>query len=92
MAKLTRQEKIVAKPEEMLEKYYDLNNFIEGDEGTNPYISRNMSKRAALLAAEFVLEELKAEEWEGSRRIDGVIRIWKDICEYISIKILEDIK
>ena len=92
MAKLTRQEKIVAKPEEMLEKYYDLNNFIEGDEGTNPYISRNMSKRAALLAAEFVLEELKAEEWEGSRRIDGIIRIWKDICEYISIKILEDIK
>ena len=92
MAKLTRQEKIVAKSEEMVEKYYALNDLVEGGRGTNPYISRNMSKHASLLAAEFVLEELKSEEWEGSRRIDGVIGIWKDICEYISNKISEDIK
>ena len=84
MAKLTREQKIVAKSEEIMERYYELNDSIEGDEFTNPYISRNMSKRAALLAAEYVLEELKAEEYEGSRRIWGVIRIWEDICEYIS--------
>lgn len=84
MAKLTREQKIVAKSEELIERYYELNDSVEGDELANPYISRNMSKRAALLAAEYVLEELKAEEYEGSRRIWGVIRIWEDICGYIS--------